>query len=89
MFDELVKDFEKIGFRAKLAARALEISKKEDSTSKSIQSVQATLPTMQVSIDLQPVFDTPEEAIEASKDKDKILMESFKKNLSQYVIEGI
>jgi hypothetical protein len=88
MFEELAKEFDKIRQRSDKIQEALTKSKKTD-TQEAIESVQAQLPVMKVSVDLQPMFDTPEEAKAASEDKELILIESFKKNLLDYLQGGI
>lgn len=88
MFDEIAKMFEKISRRTDMASTALKKVGNKDAQ-EAIESVQKQLPIMSTNVDLKPMFDTPDEAIEASKDQDLILMESFKKNLMKYIKEGV
>jgi len=88
MFDEIAKMFEKISRRMDMATTALKKVGNKDAQ-EAIESVQKQLPIMSTNVDPKPMFDTPDEAIEASKDQDLILMESFKKNLMKYIKEGV
>lgn len=88
MFDELASELEGIKARSDRAVSALDKSIGMNAE-EGIALIQAQLPVMKVTIDPQPMFDTPDEAKAASNDNDLILIESLKKNLTQYVHEGI
>lgn len=87
MFEEFAKELEGIKVRSDRAVKALGKTAKMDVT-EAIESIQAQLPVMKTKVEPQPMFDTPEEATAAAEDNDLILLESLKKNLTQYVNEG-
>lgn len=53
-----------------------------------IASLQARVPNMTRTEDPLPMYDTPEEAIEASKDPSKNRMKSLEDNCVKYIEEG-
>jgi len=85
MFDEIVNEFERMAERAEKADFAIGKAGKEDP----IGDVEKQLPLMRVAKEKVPMFDTPEDAIAASKDEDLVVLKSFEDNLSKYVAEGI
>jgi hypothetical protein len=87
MFDEFAKELEGIKVRSDRAVKALGRTKKMK-VPEAIENIQAQLPVMKTKVEPMPMFDDPKAAEEAAKDRDLILLESLKKNMTEYVNEG-
>jgi len=85
MFDEVAEEFMSIAMRSKKAADAV----KESDPENLVEEVEGRLPLMRVGKEKVPMFDTPEEAKEASEDEKLIELKSFGENLIKYVYEGL